>query len=45
MAMGVVLDNMVGHHQSLVPDVYSMLRTIIWGSQSSRYPDLMAKMM
>jgi hypothetical protein len=43
--VGVVLDNRVGYHQSLVPDAYSLLRTIIWGSQSSRYPILMAKVM
>jgi hypothetical protein len=45
MAVGVVLDNRVGYHQSLVLDVYYLLRTIIWGSQSSRYPVLMAKVM
>jgi hypothetical protein len=30
MVVGMVLDNKVGHHQSLVPNVYSLLRTIIW---------------
>jgi hypothetical protein len=45
MAVGVVLDNRVGHHQSLVHDVYSLLRTIIWGSPSFRYPHLTAKVM
>jgi hypothetical protein len=44
-AHGVVLDNKVGHHQSLVPDVYYLLRKIFRGSQSSRYPDLMVKVM
>jgi hypothetical protein len=29
MPVGVVLDNRDGHHQSLVPDVYSLLRMII----------------
>jgi hypothetical protein len=29
MAVGMVLDNRVGYHQSLVLDVYYLLRTII----------------